>query len=380
MRDMLLGKRPHDYDVGTDALPDEVLALFPGSLPTGIKHGTVTVVCARRRVVEVTTFRSEGAYLDRRRPESVSYIGSLTEDLKRRDFTMNAIAVPLSGLIIDPFGGRADINAGLIRCVGEPEKRFGEDALRMFRALRFSARLGFEIEEKTAAAISAQSRLTAGLSAERVCCELEAILMSNRPELLSDVVAFGLLDSYTLIERPVVNTKRIGELPKNKLMRWAGFCALLESEQAIASAESFLRALKLDRHTINHVPRGVTLTANRGLPETGAGWKRLAAEYGLDTAYCAAAASDTLTAHRSAIRALKAVLKSGECFTRGRLAVTGDDLVVLGLRGVEVGQTLRLLLDHVIERPEDNRRDTLLEMALTNTNPLRISVRHEGKE
>ena len=180
VRDILLGVRPQDWDICTSALPEQVLDVFPGSRPTGIKHGTVTVVIGSRSA-EVTTFRSEGDYADHRHPSSVAFVGNLTTDLMRRDFTMNAMAVSADGLIIDPYGGAEDIRRGCIRCVGAPEKRFDEDALRMLRAFRFSSRLGFEIEPATLAAIGKKAPLAAGLAAERVSTEVEKILLTARP-------------------------------------------------------------------------------------------------------------------------------------------------------------------------------------------------------
>ena len=164
VRDILLGVHPQDWDVCTSALPEQVLELFPKCITTGIRHGTVTV-CVNSRQVEVTTFRSEGSYLDHRHPDAVSFVGDLNADLSRRDFTMNAIALPPDGLLADPFGGVDDISNRIIRCVGVPERRFEEDALRMFRALRFSARLGFEIEAQTISAIAVKAPLAAACPA-----------------------------------------------------------------------------------------------------------------------------------------------------------------------------------------------------------------------
>ena len=167
VRDLIIGRRPCDWDVCTSALPEEVMSFFPRSRPTGIKHGTVTVI-SHGSPVEVTTFRSDGEYKDHRRPESVIFIGDLKSDLERRDFTINALAMPLSGEILDNFGGRKDIENKLIRCVGEPEKRFDEDALRMLRAFRFSAVLGFEIEQDTLDAIKIKAHLSKELAKERI--------------------------------------------------------------------------------------------------------------------------------------------------------------------------------------------------------------------
>jgi tRNA nucleotidyltransferase (CCA-adding enzyme) len=160
VRDMLLGRAPADFDLATDARPEKVLEIFGRSfaIPTGLQHGTVTVLTgsdpATRRSVEVTTFRGEGAYLDGRRPSSVTYVSTLDEDLSRRDFTMNAIALePVTGAIADPFGGRADLARKLIRAVGDPLARFREDGLRPMRAVRQAAQLGFDIEPATQGAI-----------------------------------------------------------------------------------------------------------------------------------------------------------------------------------------------------------------------------------
>jgi tRNA nucleotidyltransferase (CCA-adding enzyme) len=186
VRDMLLGRPPADFDLATDAHPELVLRLFGAAfaIPTGLKHGTVTVLsdASPRRPVEVTTFRGEGEYLDGRRPASVSYVDTLAEDLARRDFTMNAIAFdPLDGKIADPFGGQADMGRRLIRAVGDPLVRFREDGLRPMRAVRQAAQLGFEIDESTREAIPETLDVFRKVSAERIRDELFKLLASPRP-------------------------------------------------------------------------------------------------------------------------------------------------------------------------------------------------------
>ena len=190
VRDMLLGRPPADFDLATDARPEKVLEIFGRSfaIPTGLQHGTVTVLTsgdpATRRSVEVTTFRGEGAYLDGRRPSSVTYVSTLDEDLSRRDFTMNAIALdPLTGAIADPFGGRADLARKLIRAVGDPLARFREDGLRPMRAVRQAAQLGFDIEPATEGAIAPTLDVFRKVSAERVRDELLKLLASPRPSV-----------------------------------------------------------------------------------------------------------------------------------------------------------------------------------------------------
>ena len=361
VRDMLMGVHPHDWDVCTSALPEQVRAVFPHTLPIGIRHGTVTVVVDGRQV-EVTTFRSEGSYSDHRHPDAVSFVGDLTTDLSRRDFTMNAIALPADGLVADPFGGVRDIEQKLIRCVGEPDRRFEEDALRMFRALRFSARLGFRIEEETAAAIRRQAHLAAGLSAERVRDELEKLLLSPRPEKLDELIDAGLLDAYLLRRLPpYTSLYRLNAVPRKALLRWAMLCELLEEQGCIRAAEDFLLRLRLDSRTIRCCSDCAAILR---LPEPGApkDWKRLLNQYGTEAVSCAARCRDALQGG-SSYRALRAVLNSGECFSMKHLAVTGDDLLALGLRGPALGAMLQFLLDYVIEFPENNRRELLLSLA-----------------
>jgi tRNA nucleotidyltransferase (CCA-adding enzyme) len=190
VRDMLLGRPPTDFDLATDARPEKVLEIFGRafSIPTGLQHGTVTVLSgpdpATRRSVEVTTFRGEGAYLDGRRPSSVTYVSSLEEDLSRRDFTMNAIALePLTGRLTDPFGGQADLAGGLIRAVGDPVARFREDGLRPMRAVRQAAQLGFDVAPATLAAIAPTLDVFRKVSAERVRDEMLKLLAAPRPSV-----------------------------------------------------------------------------------------------------------------------------------------------------------------------------------------------------
>ena len=190
VRDLLLGKRPHDWDICTSARPENTMEIFPKNRPTGIKHGTVTVR-VHGRDLEVTSFRSDGQYLDNRHPSSVSFVSDINQDLLRRDFTMNAIACPLEGKLCDPFHGQEDIKRKLIRCVGDPCKRFSEDSLRMLRALRFSAVLGFEIEDKTKQAIIDCSSLSSSLAAERISTELEKTLLSPNPQKAADMVSLS---------------------------------------------------------------------------------------------------------------------------------------------------------------------------------------------
>ena len=176
VRDSLLGRTPQDWDVTTAARPEQVLAVFGDrAVPTGLAHGTVTVKTAGGPV-EVTTFRRDGAYRDHRRPQSVTFTDSLEEDLRRRDFTVNAMALDLRGNLADPLGGRNDLDAGVLRCVGEPDRRFREDALRILRGVRFAAALGFTLEPETDRSLRANRTLLAQIAPERIGAELKGLL------------------------------------------------------------------------------------------------------------------------------------------------------------------------------------------------------------
>lgn len=222
VRDLLLGRKPGDFDVCTSARPEQVTALFDRTVPTGLRHGTVTVL-AEDGAVEVTTFRREGGYADGRHPDGVTFDVGLREDLARRDFTINAMALGPDGGVVDVFGGRADLAAGLIRCVGDPDTRFAEDALRMLRALRFAAQLGFTVEPDTLAAIRRGAPRAALVSGERIKAELEKILLSPRPEWAGEVLRLGLL-AHLWPVTSCPGLEGLAALPPEPIPRWRGFC------------------------------------------------------------------------------------------------------------------------------------------------------------
>ena len=195
VRDALLGREPHDWDITTSALPLEVKALFPRTIDTGLQHGTVTVMCGRTGY-EVTTFRVDGVYEDGRHPKEVTFTPSLAEDLKRRDFTINAMAYDGKGGLIDLFDGQHDLEKGIIRAVGDPMQRFSEDALRIMRAVRFSAQLGYEIDSATLEAATVLAPTLKKISAERIRDELEKTLMSDRPDFLRTAWQAGITKEF----------------------------------------------------------------------------------------------------------------------------------------------------------------------------------------
>ena len=359
VRDTVLGRRPNDWDVCTDARPQEIMNIFHSSRPTGIRHGTVTIR-VRGSCLEVTTFRDDGEYLDHRRPDSVSFIRDLMGDLKRRDFTVNAMAMSADGVIIDPLGGLVDAKAHIIRCVGNPDRRFSEDALRMLRALRFSSALGFDIESETIASIRRNSALCGSLAMERVAVELEKTLLSQRPQGAETMAELGLLRSVGQIRPGVCDFSAIALLPRDRRLRWGAACALWERSGVITDPRALLCSLRLDAATVKICSSGCE--AARSYPDSALGIKRLVVSLGRDAALCAAAAADTLYGG-DRLAALRRILRSGGCLSLKELAVNGAELQAMGFEGTEIGRVLMLLLDQVLEHPENNKKDLLLSLA-----------------
>lgn len=338
VRDHLLGRPIHDWDITTSALPEQTMRCFDHCVPTGIKHGTVTVLL-EHVTAEVTTFRADGAYSDARHPDQVRFVRNLEEDLSRRDFTINAMAMDSEGRIIDLFGGREDLGRKLLRCVGDPETRFREDALRMLRALRFSAQLGFSLEEKTRQAISNCAHLCGELSVERVRDEVEKTLLSEQPYRIEEMIELGLLQTGGAGHTQ--DYRWLGTLPKDRVVRWAGLCRIIPQLN--------LLKMRLDKRTAVNA-----MTAGRcAAPKSPLEWRQLIAEYGSERARITAAlcgCSDDV----------EALLSSGQCLSLKDLAVKGSDLTVL--HGAAVGEMLRELLDHVLRYPEDNSKKKLLQI------------------
>ena len=338
VRDTLLGRPVHDWDIATSALPDRIMEIFPRCVPTGIRHGTVTVLDGQD-AYEVTTFRIDGEYRDGRHPENVTFVGKIEDDLARRDFTVNAMAMDETGAILDLFGGRDDLAAKQLRCVGDPEERYREDALRMLRALRFSAQLGFTIEKETYRAIRACAPLCAGLSAERVRDEVEKTLLSDDPDAVYEMARLRLLVEFGIFggeDKP-----SLARLPKLREVRWAGFFRAWPQ----ASWEQF----RLDKKG------GLTAQKSAALylPERDRpAWKRLISRHGEAVARCTSALSGE-------DEKVEEILTSGECLFLKDLAISGRD--VTGAEGEQVGAIVDRLLEHVLEHPEDNTREKLLE-------------------
>ena len=407
VRDLLLGRTPEDWDVTTSALPEETMALFGDrALPTGLRHGTVTVR-AGGEGVEVTTYRLDGAYRDHRRPERVAFTRSLEADLQRRDFTVNAMALGLDGELRDPFGGRADLAGRVLRCVGDPELRFEEDALRLLRGLRFAAVLGFDIEPATAAGIHRRRDLLREIAAERIQTELFKLLTGASaaavlrryvdvvgvfwPEVLP-MVGFDQKNRHhcydvwehtlhalaaappDLVLRCTLLLHDIGK-PDSFVLGTDG-CGHFRGHQAVsreiadrmlrrlkcaaAFRETVLRLVEWHDRNIAREERAVR-RALRQLGETDL--RRLLAVKRADNLAQAPGSRARQEEIAQVETLLDRLLAEDACFSLRRLAVNGNDLTELGLEGPAVGMALEGLLDRVVEGELPNDRESLLAAA-----------------
>ena len=364
VRDFLLGAQPHDFDICSAARTEEVKEVFRDYdvIPTGEKHGTVTVIL-EKEVLEITTFRKDGDYLDGRHPEQVLYTSAIEEDLMRRDFTINAMAYsPLRGLK-DPFCGQADLQRGLLRCVGEAEKRFTEDALRLLRALRFAARLRFAIEKETAAALHRQKDTLSRVSRERVAAEINGLLLADGcrqvMEAFSDVVFAavpGLADHPCWHQALQAVEKAPGDLP----IRWAALLAGLGEDRA----RDVLKTLKMSNHLTDTVCTLVRYAfCNLTVENTCwmlscIGMERFAQLLVLQQALGCIHEPEQLQ------KEARRIGEKGVCFTLSQLAVRGSDLLALGIQGRDVGDVLQALLTEVVWYRLPNEKETLLSEAL----------------
>ena len=357
LRDALLGLTPHDYDVATSALPEKTAALFSDMhvIETGLKHGTLTIV-SDSNPIEVTTFRIDGSYTDSRHPESVSFTDKISEDLSRRDFTVNAMAYSQSRGLVDVFGGRADLDARMIRAVRDPHERFTEDALRILRAFRFSAQLGFEIESKTLAACGDCKGGIAFLSAERVCSELVRLISSDSPSKpLRQMKELGILPyifgDYTPSDKLI---DLLPQMQKDGAAR-LGFL-FSEAEESVAKEI-------LDRLKCSNKQKTAALATRRGSSfavTTPKDAGRLAALSGV---YSPFALRASVLLGLSDAEAEIWLSESKAPTAISDLAVSGRDMMALGARGAEIGKTLSALLEAAIDSPELNEREALLSLA-----------------
>ena len=405
VRDTLLGREPKDWDITTSARPEAVKSLFSHTIDTGIQHGTVTVMLDHVGY-EVTTYRIDGEYEDSRHPKEVIFTRNLVEDLKRRDFTINAMAYNDESGLVDVFEGEQDLKKGVIRCVGNAHDRFGEDALRMLRAVRFAAQLGFSIEEQTRAAVADLALTLSKVSAERIQMELVKLLTSANPQEMREVYELGLSRVFLpafgrMMETPQHNKHHmytVGEhtihamkaIPADRVLRLAvlfhdiakPLCITTDEEgqdhfkghpqEGAKMTKEILRRLKFDNDTIDHVALFVRYHDDRPVL-TATNVRRIMSHIGEENmeGLLAVKRADTLGQsmyHREEKLAYidmmeqlyRQVLREQQCVKKSDLALNGRDLIHMGMQpGKQLGAVLDGLFELVLEHPEWNTRERL---------------------
>lgn len=405
VRDSIMGHIPNDWDIAASSLPNETLKIFKDrrTVENGKKYGTVGIV-TEQGLVEITTFRSDCEYDDCRRPSSVDFVRTIDEDLARRDFTVNAMAYNNKTGIIDPFGGRADIKNKIIRCVNEPKKRFEEDSLRIMRALRFSAVLGFEIEPKTASAMLERKALLKNIAYERISDELKKIMtakscadvLKNYPEIIFEIIPelleqhgcyFEKYSDITLWEHTVKTvslvpddlTLRLTMLlhgvakPSSKIERNSAKQVDNLAGQGAVTARGILKRLKFDRATISSVTSLIMLYSEE-LPQNMNEMRSFAGRVGLDATknWLKIKQADIISKpHKqdlvdnlaNAERMLCEIAEKNLCCCVGQLMINGNDIKKLGAKGRKIGAILNTLLEKVIDGTVKNTKEDLLEYA-----------------
>lgn len=401
VRDLLRGAPVHDWDITTSALPEQTKAVFSDYrlIETGLRHGTVTVLLDSTPL-EITTYRTEGTYSDHRRPDKVEFTRSLEEDLARRDFTINAMAYHPKAGVVDPFGGKADLTARTIRCVGEPDKRFQEDALRMLRALRFAARFGFTIEPDTATAIHRNKFLLTHVAAERIREELTGLLCGSCVEPVlrkyHDVLSVPIPELAPLAGFKQYNRHHchdiwghtiaaVAAVPDLPTLRWA---ALLHdvgkparftldekgeghfyghAEESAEIADTITARLRFDNDSREQI-RFLVEHHHLFLDINEKTVKRAVLRFGKErlNLLLHLLRADTLGHspccfhHLDEIRCLESMIAAVPEFTVKDLAVNGRDLMALGLSGAQIGQALDLLVNAVVFDGSENKKESLL--------------------
>lgn len=411
VRDSLMGKIPSDYDIATNARPRDVKAIFQRTIDTGLKHGTVTVI-ENKVGYEVTSYREETGYSDMRHPDRVKYVNKLETDLKRRDFTVNAMAYnPRHGLV-DKFDGIGDIEGRVIRCVGDPCMRFKEDALRMLRAIRFAASLGFTLAPEVTAAVKKCAVLIKNVSNERILEEINKILICDRPYEMNLLYETGLMkyiipelcecfkteqnNKYHIYNVGDHIMKAVENTPNDLILRWAallhdvGKPACLSRDAAginhfyghhresVRIANDVLHKLRMDKESIseilvlieNHDVRIDTHAAavKRMLARTGENLflKLLLLQEADNRAKNPKYLDDKLSKLHAVYDQCQRIIAERQPYQVAHLAINGRDLIRLGFKtGRELGDTLKLLLDEVIIDPSLNTKDYLIKRAIT---------------
>ncbi len=366
VRDVLLGRKPDDWDITTSAKPEQVKALFRRTVDTGIKHGTVTVLFGKDGF-EVTTYRVDGIYEDSRHPKSVTFTNTLEEDLKRRDFTINAMAYNPDTGLVDLFRGMQDMELKVIRAVGEPRERFSEDALRILRALRFSAQLDYSIEDKTSAAIVALKDNLRQISAERIRTELQKLLLSDHPEKMQELYRLGIT-AVVLPEYDHLDDEQREEVCQNLCRAERDPVIRLSILLLYADAQAVLKRLKYDNETIRRVQILVD-NADRQIEPTPYQVRKSIVETGNDLIPSLLSMKRSVCHQDPASidayeRLYHKILNDRDCISMKDLAVCGNDLMAeLKMKpGKELGDTLKKLFEKVLEDPSLNEKEKLLSL------------------
>ncbi len=367
VRDAILGRTPEDWDVTTSAKPEEVKMCFEKTFDTGIKHGTVTAVINKNNY-EITTYRIEGEYEDCRHPSEVFFTEKLTDDLLRRDFTMNAIAYHPDEGFKDPFDGIGDISRKIIKGVGNPSERFNEDALRMLRAVRFSAQIGFKIEEETLKALKDNVSLIKKISVERIREEISKLIKGKYIEKMPLLWESGLLFeiSPVLYEKVVSEKdsiiKALSMKPDNDILYWSVFLKGFDGE----GAKKILRFLKFDVNTIKTVSKLIE-HIDDDFPKD---------DYEIKTQACIMGAENIemwfklyslirdFEKGEKGLNDYRNIIDKKECIYQKDLAITGNDLINNGFeKGKKIGDILSKLLDFVHKNPNMNESEILIKKA-----------------
>ncbi len=368
VRDSLLKKTPTDWDITTDALPEDMKKIFKKTFDTGIAHGTVTVLMDGVGY-ELTTYRIDGNYSDGRHPDSVSFSKNLSEDLCRRDFTVNAMAYSHNKGIVDLFDGRKDLQNGIIRAVGDAKKRFDEDALRMLRAVRFAAQLGFKIDDDTFAAIKEKAKLLSNVSKERIFVELNKSLCGDFAQNIKMVYTSGLYryigKEFEKLDESIYDFYP-RKFPNKKHMYWAVFLENIENVEAV---KKILFELKSDNATRNNTYLLVKELKNP-LPSSDEDIRWSLHRIGADL-FCDYIEilktdkknKDILDKIDTIENRYSQILKENHAYEISMLDITGKDLMDIGIsKGPKIGEVLEFLLKKVIENPLNNEKSSLLRL------------------
>lgn len=370
VRDALMGLEPNDYDIATSAKPEAVAALFRADghtvIETGLKHGTVTVMYGKHPV-EITTFRIDGQYTDARHPGTVTFTDELFEDLSRRDFTVNAFAYAPGEGVIDRFDGKGDLQNRKIRCIRTPSERFSEDALRILRALRFSAFLDFDIESETADAARRLASLLKKISAERHTAEWEKMMSSPYPtRLLSVLCSFRSVFEQILPELARLSDAEYSELcrktasvPPENGLRTAYFFAKADATEELLGHFRFSSSFVTRVRTLKAAFSDVAAVENR--VEARFFLHRYGESASMDAAACLTAVENKDAPEKL----LRLVAEKGDCVRISQLAVDGNDLAALGFKGKQIGGALKRLTHAVMREDIPNKQKALLDCAHT---------------